>query len=734
VTATFTAATVSYTLTVTPAGTGTGTVTSTPAGINCGSTCAATFNSGTSVTLTATPSSGSTFAGWSGACTGTATCTVTVSANTSVTATFNVAVVTYTLTVMPAGNGSGTVTSTPTGINCGTTCTASFNSGTMVTLTATPGANSTFTGWSGACSGTGACSVVMNADTSVTATYTATAFTLTVTPSGTGSGTVSSTPSGIDCGSACTATFSPGTQVTLTTTTNSNSYLVNWTGACSGDEECVVTLNSNLTVGATINLWPINHIIFLAQENRSFDHYFGALRQYWADNGYPDQSFNGLPQFNPTSGTPPLYGPPPSIAGCDPSKPYQQPPAPFQDCIYDANSTVTSYHLITQCIENPSPTWDEGHVDWDYFDQTGVNPAALNGFVWTAGHDSRYQSYYGHNPFNDTDGIRAMGYYTGDDLNYYYFMASNFGTSDSWYNPVMTRTNANRDALISGTSQGYVYPIGTNSNDQNLLTATTIFQELQDAGINWKIYINPTGTPCTGPPYDATCLLTTGYLQNFEWGQTVGTQYPQNIGTIGIGNSDWDNDLANGTLPAVAQIEPASAAALDEHPTVNDTYPSNSQAGAAYVAGLINGLMGSSSWSDSAFILTFDESGGFYEHVSPQPAVSPDGIAPSDLYSTDICFGTPGIGTCDFTYTGYRVPLIVVSPYAKQNYVSHTVADYTAILKFIETRFSLSNLNARDDAQMDMSEFFDFNDPPWMTPPSPPAQITNSPCYLTSLP
>src|SRR5579862_2013539 len=77
---------------------------------------------------------------------------------------------------------------------------------------------------------------------------------------------------------------------------------------------------------------PINHIIFLAQENRSFDHYFGSLREYWAHNGYPDQSFDGLPQFNPTSGTPPLYAPPPTNPGCDAAFP------PPSDCTIDSNS------------------------------------------------------------------------------------------------------------------------------------------------------------------------------------------------------------------------------------------------------------------------------------------------------------------------------------------------------------------------------------------------------------
>jgi phospholipase C len=218
-------------------------------------------------------------------------------------------------------------------------------------------------------------------------------------------------------------------------------------------------------------------------------------------------------------------------------------------------------------------------------------------------------------------------------------------------------------------------------------------------------------------------------VQNFTFANTIVTQYPNNIAPI----SQYFTDLQNGTLPQVAQIEPATDAGLDEHPTNSDAAPSDIQSGAAYVETLINGLMQSSSWSSSVFILTYDEPGGFYDHVSPQPAVSPDGIKPVDFLPGDICTTTTG-PTCDFTYTGYRLPLIVISPYAKKNYVSHTVADHTAILKLIETRFSLSALTKRDAAQIDMTEFFDFSAPPWMTPPSPPAQATNGACYVDHLP
>ena len=717
-----------FQLTVQNAGAGGGTIASSLGGISCGQTCSASFASGTSVALTATPNSGSTFAGWSGACSGTGSCTVTIAANTSVTATFSASTSSpVQLTVQNAGTGAGTVTSSPSGVNCGQTCSASFASGTSVTLTATPSSGSTFGGWSGACTGTGACAVTLTANTSVTATFnTATPppVQLTVQSSGTGKGTVTSNPSGINCGATCSASFASGASVTLTATPNTGSTFTGWSGACTGTGTCSLTLTADTSVTATFNtpsgnLSSLNHIVYLAQENRSFDNYFGALREYWLQNGYPDQSFDGLPQFNPTTGQAPLQGPAPTNPGCDPNFP------PPSDCVFDTNNPVTSYHLITQCTENTSPSWNEAHVEWNYYDQLGLYPAKLNAFVWTTGHDARNNQP----PFFDTNGIRVMGYYDGGDLNYYYFMASNFATSDRWFHPAMTRTDPNREYLLAATSQGYAYPNGTNSRDTAQLTAKTIFEELQNAGISWKIYVNPQGSKCSGPPYDPACLMGLSYIQNFTFAQTLVANYPQNIAPI----SQYFTDLQNGTLPQVAQIEPASDAGLDEHGSDSDAVPTNIQAGAKYVSSLINALMASSSWNDSAFILTYDEYGGLYDHVPPQPTVSPDFIKPVDIPAGDVC--TKGTGpTCDFVYTGYRVPMIVVSPYTRKNYVSHTVADMTAILKLIETRFKLPALNNRDAAQMDMAEFFDFNNPPWMTPPTPPVQATNGACYLNKLP
>jgi Divergent InlB B-repeat domain len=164
-----------------------------------------------------------------------------------------------TLTVVSAGSGRGTVTSSPAGIDCSSSCSASFGEGSVVTLTATPAAGSTFTGWSGGgCSGTGACQVTMTAAESVTATFDAVPTdTLAVSRSGTGSGSVTSSPDGIDCGSTCSAPFGEGSVVTLTATPAAGSTFTGWSGGgCSGTGACHVTLGSDTIVTATFTRLP----------------------------------------------------------------------------------------------------------------------------------------------------------------------------------------------------------------------------------------------------------------------------------------------------------------------------------------------------------------------------------------------------------------------------------------------------------------------------------------------
>ncbi len=157
-------------LTVAKAGTGGGTITSSPAGISCGTVCTATFDVGTVVTLTAVADATSNLGTWSIAgCTGN-TCVVTMSHAQSVT--LNFVRRTYNLGVTTSGTGTGTIASSSAGINCGTTCTATLIESTVVTLTATPTAGSSFAGWSGACTGTGSCTVTMAGARTVNAEFT----------------------------------------------------------------------------------------------------------------------------------------------------------------------------------------------------------------------------------------------------------------------------------------------------------------------------------------------------------------------------------------------------------------------------------------------------------------------------------------------------------------------------------------------------------------------------------
>src|SRR5581483_2847042 len=357
----------------------------------------------------------------------------------------------------------------------------------------------------------------------------------------------------------------------------------------------------------------INHIIFMAQENRSFDHYFGNLNSYRAANNMA-QDVDGLP-------------------------------ANSSNPAFSGSGLINSFHLVSKCVETPSPSWNESQVDLNRISPTS-GMATLDGFVFTAASDAMAGG------FHDVAGQRAMGFYDSTDLPFYYFMASNFATSDRWFSPVMSRTDPNRMYLLAGTSSGHVYPLLPGAAP---LGDKTIFELLEEKGISWKIYVTDYAP---GP-------------QTFLSRYAFFTAYPEKIVPL----ADYLTDAAAGTLPQVAMIEPGYVSGTDEHPATDPNVPAGDvQAGSAQVESLINALMTGPSWKDSVFILTYDEFGGFYDHVPPQPAVSPDGIPPMDLLPNDWCTSSHGAGgaTCDFTYTGFRVPLIVVSPFTKKGYVSHT--------------------------------------------------------------
>jgi phospholipase C len=420
---------------------------------------------------------------------------------------------------------------------------------------------------------------------------------------------------------------------------------------------CARGLVSGPTSVSSCNIAAVNHVVFMLQENRSFDTYFGQLNTYRQSQGL-SADIDGMPAnaSNPA----------------------------------DDGSTISAFKLHTLCIDNMSPAWLESHGDYNRYNPTG--PALMDGFVHTAAGIAQFEG------LKDTRGVRAMGYYDASDLPYYYFMATAFATSDRWFSPMPTNSAPNRIAGFAATTQGHAH------EPTQELTTPTIFHRLSSAGVSWKIYYSD--LIAAGSPADS--------LDNY-W-PTFAKAHAANIVPV----AQYLTDVQNGTLPAVSFIETGYFTGRDEHPGDG----TNIQAGQQYVASLINALMASPSWKDSVFFLSWDEAGGGYDHVVPMTAVQPDGIPPQDLTSSD----PPG----DFTRTGFRLPLVVVSPFTRKGFISHTPADYTAILKFIEKRWNLPALTKRDAAQPDLTEFFNFSSPPWATPPTPPATtVDDTRCYNT---
>ncbi|HEY6348931.1 MAG TPA: alkaline phosphatase family protein [Candidatus Angelobacter sp.] len=431
----------------------------------------------------------------------------------------------------------------------------------------------------------------------------------------------------------------------------------------------------------------INHIIWLVQENRSFDSYFGKLDVYRTNHnpaipGAKAGDVNGVPDDSAVT-------------------------------LKDLNGNpVHPFHYQTECTDNLTPSWNESHFDVDPPSNGALEQGKMDNFLQTT-------TSVPHP--NDSNGSRAMGYYTEADLPFYYELATQFGVSDSMFSPVLSNTIPNRLYLFTGTSFGTIYPGNNPSTGQpefnpDSYKQKTIFDVLNANNISWKYYFQDNSI----------------FLASFsDWTNADGTPNTAIQGHV-FPMSDYFNILsqsnADQLLPQVVFIERGgSSAATDEHPD------NNVQVGAAAVAQMINKLMSSNAWPDSVFILAFDEGGGLYDHVPPIPLVAPDAQPPD---TKNVPFTVlPG----DFTNSGFRVPFVVVSPWVIPNHVSHVKTDTTSILKFIETRFNLPALTARDGSTAsnvppgtfpvsDLSDFFDFSSPHLLTPPALPTQPTNGTC------
>jgi hypothetical protein len=239
---------------VSSTGLGKGRIASNPPGIDCATTCAALFDVDSSVTLIATPDTGSRFSGWTGDtdCAG-ATCSLAIDGPKTVHPKFDPE--RFALTVVEAGTGAGKVTSNPSGIDCaGGTCTAAFDYNTRVTLTPVASSTARFRGWAGGtgCTG-GTCSVTLDTARSVTATFDALRA-VTVQKYGGGGGTITAAAAGIDCGAVCAGSVPNGTRLTLQAASDGSSVFAHWGGACSGSGVCTIdSVTAPVAVTATFD-------------------------------------------------------------------------------------------------------------------------------------------------------------------------------------------------------------------------------------------------------------------------------------------------------------------------------------------------------------------------------------------------------------------------------------------------------------------------------------------------
>jgi phospholipase C len=332
------------------------------------------------------------------------------------------------------------------------------------------------------------------------------------------------------------------------------------------------------------------------------------------------------------------------------------PTSPVSIPAADKSGTVTSFHQAAYCVEDPGHTWTEQHTDFD--------SGKMDGFAFTNG------------TTGDPSGHRVVGWYDEGDLPYYYALATTFGISDRHFCSVLGPTFPNRFFTLQGTSNGL-----TGNTVQTAGTAT-IFEMLTTNKITWAIYSYSTTQPLEGIYGTSLCSKYAGQCKS---------------------GGAFDTDAAAGKLPQVAFLDAGSS----EHP------PEDMQSGERDVARKLNALMASPQWSNAAFILTYDENGGFYDHVPPPNACVPDGTKP---------IGATGA----FDRTGFRVPLLVASPFSKPHHLSHVVTDHTSILRFLELRFGLPALSARDANADVLLDFFDFTQTPFATPPTMPDATPNA--------
>jgi phospholipase C len=440
---------------------------------------------------------------------------------------------------------------------------------------------------------------------------------------------------------------------------------------CGGGAAGMPSVPSSPSACSTLS--DIEHVVILIQENRSFDHYFGSYRGV---RGFSDQSM-AFQQPDPSNTSSPPVG------------------------------TLLPFHLDTSttnaaCTHDITHDWVPQHQSWDN--------GAMDGFV-----TSRI-------PIDANDAVLAMGYYTRADIPYYYAVADAFTICDNYFCSVIGPTDPNRLYTVAasldpdGKNGGPVLQtIVTNrSAFYGQLTFTTMPEQLQTRGISWKVYSSPDETVLNGILSDNV----RSYFKNFQDPSSVlhqnafGPQFPV----------DFLADIASGNLPQVSWL--IGSVVTSDHP------PAPSLFGENILSLIVSALtVNPALWTKTVLFVTFDENGGFFDHVPPMtaPPGTPGEYVTAPVVPDPTVVGSPAItGPIGL---GFCVPMLVISPFSRGGFVSSDLFDHTSVLRFLETRFGaeVPNLSAWRRATVgDLTSAFNFK--------VPDQSIPNLPSTLAAIP
>ena len=328
---------------------------------------------------------------------------------------------------------------------------------------------------------------------------------------------------------------------------------------------------------------------------------------------------------------------------------------PVETNPYPDGKLQHAFRMPTTCqlSGKPSQTWTDSHTQW----ANGHN----TGFVRSG------------------SGPVAMGYWEKADLPFYYSLASTFPIADHYFCSLLGQTFPNRRYLIAATSLGMVndgvpdplaYPAGG-----------TIFDRLHQAGVSFADYYQLEDLVLPAP----TMALFPELL----------VKYAGDLHKI----DDFFDAAKAGTLPGFCLVEP-------DYDKNSEEDPQNIAYGEQFAASVIDAVMSGPGWPDTVLIWTFDEHGGYYDHVPPPAAIPPDDIPPD-----------ASVAYNGFRQYGFRVPAAIVSPWARPDYVSHQVFDHTSICALVEAKWNLPALTYRDANANNMLDMLDFSAPAFLTPP-----------------